>query len=435
MSTCKFCKSDMVGDGVSTVRHCPNAADVSNIEPDANPVYCESDANVRVHHPYSPSTLQSLEACPCYIGKQSAVEHERTTAGTRAHGVAESGEDDNRLSDEDAAAVAECLDFVEGHRVELEARRIRDASLTGREQPELLEIKEAYLPIDDVILPDGTLHTTAGYCDHALIAHCRTYAIMADWKYGRWFVTAAPENTQGIAYALGLFKKFPTLQRIQFFFKQPLLEHVSEAVFTREQIPALYLRIQTIVARAVAARQSGDFSSATPTVPVCNFCANLGKCPAVAAMIIRVSKKFHPLGVPDDVTPSALHSSRDTVQGLELAAVAACWAKAYKTQVTDRILRGEADIPPGHKIQTKADREIADAEKYKSIALRRLTPGQYEQSCTVVFGKVEGFIKDAAPRGSKKAAIETFNAELEAEGALVKGQPYSFLKAVSTKEE
>lgn len=377
----------------------------------------------RPHHRYSPSKLQSLEACPCYESKESKVVHERTTAGTKAHGVAESGVDDNSLSDDDAANAAECIDFIEGHR--------RTMELAGP----VLEIKEAYLPVDDVVLPDGTEHTTAGYCDHALVSHCRTHAIMADWKYGRWIVTAAPENTQGIAYCLGLFRMFPTLQRIRFFFKQPLLEHVSEATFTREQIPALYLRIQTIVARAVTARQAGDFKTAAPTVPVCNFCSHLGKCPAVAAIAIRVAKKFYPLGVPDSITPTELHSTRSTVAGLALASVVACWAKAYRTQVTDRIIRGEADIPPGHKIQIKSDRDVSDPEKYKTVALRRLTPEQYEKSCTVVFGKVEACIKDAAPRGSKKAAIDSFNAELVSEGAVVHGQPYSFLRAISTKDD
>lgn len=407
----------------------------------------------RAHHRYSPSKLQSLEACPCYSNREDAVVHERSAAGTKAHAVTESGIDDNTLSDDDASAAAECLDFVEHHRqlmladraraVEAEHQRLRNVELGDNNiddvaegsVSEVLEVKEVYLPIDDVVLPDGTLHTSAGYCDHAIISHCRTHAVMMDWKYGRWIVTAAPENTQGIAYSLGLFKKFPTLQRIRFFFKMPLLEHVSEAVFTRDQIPALYLRIQTIVARAVVAQQTGDFKTANPTVPVCNFCGNLGKCPAVAAIAIRVAKKFHPLGVPDDITPTALHSARDTVAGLALAGTVACWAKAYRTQTTDRILRMEADIPPGHKIQIKSDREVADPEKYKSVALRRLTPEQYEKSCTVVFGRVEGYIKDAAPRGTKKAAIDDFNTELETEGAIVKGQPYSFLKAVSTKDD
>jgi len=428
----------MVGDGISTVRHCPNAADISDIEPDANPVYCESDANVRVHHPYSPSTLQSLEACPCYIGKQSAVEHERTTAGTRAHGVAESGEDDNRLSDEDAAAAAECLDFVEHHRrlfEEARTRYIQEHKLCGCDP--VLEVKEAYLPIDDEVFPDAK-STTAGYVDHCVIDHTVTHAKLFDWKFGMWPVEDADNNLQGIAYVLGLAKRYPSLLRFEFFFKQPHLNSVSHACWSREQLPALYLRVQTVVARARAARAAilrDDWTGANPMVPACNFCGNLGRCPAVAAFACKVGNKFHPLAIPADITPSALHSTRDTLLGLQLASVVSVWAKAFKTQVTDRIIRGEADIPPGHTLQTRSERAIADVVRFREVALRHVTEQQLQDASTVGFGKIEDSIKEKAPRGAKKAAVESFNTELLDSGAVVREQPYTFLKATPEKKQ
>jgi hypothetical protein len=474
MSTCKNCGGKMIGDGLHTVPHCEHLDDVVfDIEPDANPVYCENEPEERKHHPYSPSTLQSLEACPCYIGKQSAVVHERTTAGTRAHGVVESGEDDNRLSDEDAAAAAECLDFVEHHRQLFEEARARavaarttelwgmdlgpgqetyDAQkFSEKEIPQVLEVKEAYLPVDDLEFRDwvpvlgpavgkyvDTKSTTAGYMDNSLIDHTGTHAKLFDWKFGNWPVEQADNNLQGIAYVLGLAKKYPKLNRFEFFFKQPHLNHISHAEWTREQLPALYLRVQVVVARARAARASilkGDWNAARPFVPACNFCGNIGRCPVVSAFICKVGNKFHPLAIPADITPSALHSSRDTVLGLQLASVVTVWAKAYKTQVTDRIIRGDADIPPDHILQTKQDREIADPVKYRDIALRYITEQQLQDASTIGFGKVEDAIKDKTPRGAKKAAIETFNKELLDSGAVRKEQPYTFLKAKPEKTE
>jgi hypothetical protein len=64
-----------------------------------------------------------------------------------------------------------------------------------------------------------------------------------------------------------------------------------------------------------------------------------------------------------------------------------------------------------------------------------MTPEEYEATLTPAFGSVEDVIKEKAPRGSKKAAIESFKASLEESGAVKKGQPYSFLRAVNTKDE
>lgn len=369
----------------------------------------------RPHHPDSPSGLGLKEACPCFENKQSEILHERTVAGTRGHAVAETGEDDNELSDEDAAAAVDCIQFVAQRRVLME----RSGPVT--------ELKEQYLAIDDE-------DTTAGYFDHALLNHNITYAEIIDFKFGRWHVTDAADNAQAISYTLGLFRAYPTLQQIRFFFKMPILEHVSEALFDRSQIPALYLRICTIVARAKSARTAGDFAAAAPHVGVCNFCKHLGQCPKVADFALKVGAKYYPLQIPSSVEPYAITTARDISLGLRLAQVLAGWCAAVKQTITHRILSQEADIPEGYVLQSKTEREVVDVEKYKQVALRRITQEQYNASCNPVFGRIEKHIKDAQPRGEKTAAIDAFNAELAAEGAVKEGAPFTFLKAVSIKD-
>jgi len=399
----------------------------------------------RKHHDFSPSTLASLEACPCYESQQAATPHERTVAGTKAHGVAESGIDDPTLSDEDAAHAADCLDFVEERRNLMEAARKKEVwrlavELAGNdshpdstyrdadeETPPVQELKEVYWPIDEQ-------HTTAGYADHVLVSHDGKRAEVLDWKFGRWKVADAKTNPQGIAYVLGVFHRFPLVELVTVFFKQPVLSHMTEAQFTRAQIPELFLRIRTIVERAKVARAAGDFEGANPGAPNCCFCKNIGRCPAVAKFALQVGSKFSPLQIPSEgITPSSLMNSRDTTLGLQLAQVLAVWSKSFRTQVTDRVLRGDADAPAGFKLTTRQTREVVDADKYKTIALRYLSPEQFEKSCEILFGKVEDWIKQAAPRGQKKAALENFNAELESEGAVAKSAPYAILKAVETE--
>lgn len=396
------------------------------------------DTETRAHHPYSPSSLQSTEACPCFKSKDS--KHIRTIIGTISHKVTETREDDNRLSDDDAAAAAECLDFYDSRvRMAIESR---EAALKGSKAavPEIIELMETELAVDDVVFPDGVKSTTAGFVDRVLIAHGRTYAELFDWKFGMWPVEKAENNLQGIAYTLGLLRKYPTLECVRFFFKQPNTGEITHSLFTRDMIPALYLRIQLVVARARKARglmATGDFSMANPTVPNCNFCANIAECTKVLDIALKVGKKFYPLQIPDDITPTAVHAGVDGELGMRLSGVMAVWSKAYRTRTTDRVIRGDAKCPEGHVITQRADREVVDPKKVREIALQYMTKEEFEALLPQEppFGPMEELISDKAPRGSKKAKVEEFQKQLMDSGAVKKGDPYTFLRALPKKDE
>lgn len=413
----------------------------------------------RVHHPYSPSQLQSLEACPCYRGREST--HERTTIGTIAHGVAESGQDDNRLDDYDAAAAAECLDFVEQRRqlfLEERGRAIAEiaSKLIGENRCDAadklvggcIEIKEEYLTIDDAqfketwISPlDGSKEevsfkgTTAGYIDHGFISWDRKHAEIYDWKFGFWPVEDAANNLQGLAYILGIFKKYKSLERVTFFFKQPHLDHVSSVTLTRADVPSVFLRIAVVVDKARIARKSGSFEAAIPRVPVCTFCANIGVCPKVASLVLKVASKFYPLEVPENITPTMVIEGKDATLCLRVAQIAGVWAAAIKTQTTNRVISGVIPPPPSYCIQKRQNREIVDPVKFKKTCLGYVTAEQYEQSCTPGFGKLEKVIQDKAPRGQKKHMVEEFGKSLMESGATKLGDPYVFLRAIPEKKK
>lgn len=396
-----------------------------------------NSTETRVHHPYSPSTLQSLEACPCYVGYNDVV-HERAIAGTLAHEVTESREDNQRLSDEDSEAAAECLDFYDG-RVRL-FHEERQLALIGNPYPEsveeVIELREVYLPIDDCVFADANA-TTAGYVDRAVISHDRVYAELFDWKFGFWPVEKAENNLQGISYALGLFKKYPRLLRVRFFFKLPHQHMLTEAMFTRAQVPELYLRVQAVVARARAARQSGDFATANPMIPACNFCANIGKCPRVLEFACKVGSKFYPIEIPEHITPTMAQDKHNTKLMLRLCAVLKIWSESAKRQTTDRILRGDADLPDGFVIASKTPRKLVNNKLYREITERFLTAEELrplDADNPLTFTAIESAINDKSPRGQKKATIERFRNSLESEGAVRDGDSYTFLRSVAERE-
>lgn len=403
----------------------------------------------RVHHPYSPSKLQYLETCPAYESRNTVSE--AATTGTKQHAVTESGIDDNTLGDDEAAAAAECMDFFERQKqllVEERARAIAQAREedevagvqpdNGSNFPQVTEFKEIYLPIDDekIKVDDGEnldvfIGTTAGYLDCGLISYDGKRAVLADWKFGAWAVEETKNNLQGIAYALGVFKAYPAVETVDFYFKQPKINGLSHAQWKRADVPALYLRVCTVVNRAIHARRLGCFSTAYPTVPGCNFCANIGRCPKVASLVLNVGKKFYPAEVPASLEPSDLEDPTQTAIGLRLAAIVQTWAEAFKRRVNDRILQGAAPVPPGYILSSARRREIVSEEVFKSVALRHLTEAEFTATLEMQFGKIEKAVSAKAPRGLKTAALETFKGELITEGAVKMGEPYAFLKVSS----
>lgn len=397
------------------------------------------DTETRAHHPYSPSSLQSIEVCGCFKSRSST--HIRTIIGTISHKVTETREDDNRLSDDDAAAAAECIDFYDGRlRLAIQARE--QAIAAGYELsytcPQVIELTESYLPIDDIKYDDAEA-TTAGFVDRVIITHDRTYAELFDWKFGMWPVEKAENNLQGIAYVLGLFRKYPTLKGARFFFKQPNTNVITNHYFARETVAAHYLRIVTVVERARKARAlatKGDWSMANPTIPNCLFCANIADCTKVLDIAVKVGNKFNPLMVPDDITPTKIHNSRDTKHGLALCAVLGTWATAYRGRITDRVVRRDADVPDGFTLATGSKRGVKDVQKLREVSQQYLTKEEYDAllSQEPPFGALEQAVQDKAKRGQKAATLREFQTKMLESGAVEKGEPYTYLKAVAKSD-
>jgi hypothetical protein len=74
-------------------------------------------------------------------------------------------------------------------------------------------------------------------------------------------------------------------------------------------------------------------------------------------------------------------------------------------------------------------------EKFREVTLKHIPEEAYNKICKPPgLTKIEEIISDNAPRLGKGKAVEIFREALVSEGAVQKGQPYTFLRAVSTKE-
>lgn len=388
-------------------------------------------ANERPHHAFSPSTLQYREACPYYEPIQGNG-NKASEDGTRQHNAADSGEDDQRLSDQQASAVAACMRYTES---------------VAAKYPGGTIIREQYLPIDKEVVRYQTWEgvenvikgTTAGYLDWGVVSTCRKKAEIVDYKFGQWAVEPTENNLQGMSYLLGLFLLFRDLEEVTVHFFLPHRDEIDVHTFKRSEFTGMILRIRTVVLRSIQARLNfvkdpNAFKNATPNIGACVFCANVGRCDAVADFALVIGKKFAPLHVPKEITPSLLREARDTGEGLRVASVIEAWCKAYRSQASRKAIEEDGFTPEGYILVSSQDREIVDNKKFREIARKYLTDEEIDSVISIPITTIEELIKNKAERGFKEATREEFDAALKEAKAVVMGAEKAYLKMDKKKK-
>jgi hypothetical protein len=362
----------------------------------------------RVHHKTSPSTLQAREACTHWT--TSDFVSDAAAAGTRQHEAVDKRSLAGLPTDEEATAVTNCIEFANS----VEAEFAEKAKAGGGKY---VHLNEAYVHVDDQ-------DTSAGYFDEAFIYGDE--AALIDYKFGQWEVEPAENNLQGYAYALGLWNKYPKLQKVTVYFVMPYLDTIEAATFTREQAKDMLLRIQTVVARSNA--KVGD---PTPSFLACYGCGNKAACPALAKIAVKVSEKFAPLKTPKEFDPMKVADPEEAVKGYMLSTLMASWAQAFKGRVTNLAVEDETFLPPGYKVISSADRIITDPKK----AFQTLLPvlGEDKLWSMLKFGisNIEKAVKENAPRGEKTAQAAAVVESLEALNLIDRDEEKVYLRAVT----
>lgn len=373
----------------------------------------------RAHHPYSPSKLQYLEVSPCYCSDEKKVS-QKSLDGTAQHDAAEEhvNIDDPALTDTQAGAVAMCKSY-------------RDGIIA--KYPGAIVIKEEYLPVDDCRITNSrgvVFHgTTAGYLDVAILSADKKRAEILDWKFGAWSVEPAENNLQGMAYLLGLYHKFPTLEEVTVHFVLPHREEIDVHTFKKPQFEEMLLRVKTVVARAHFAQTKGDFSACKVMTPCCMFCGNKAICDKLAETVLKVGNKYSPVKIPENVTPSLFLDPKTATQSMEIAQLMEAWAKAVRAQITAKSIEDDAWTPDGYKLKSRADSEIVDQAKFVAL-LKSLgvTDARLEQCKKFNLTATNKAVADLNPRGEKEKAVIKFREQALLDGALVKESPIYFLE-------
>jgi hypothetical protein len=328
------------------------------------------------------------------------------------------------MSDEEYAAVALALDILQ------ETIRKYELFANGQHLAATV-LTEQYLPIDDLD-NGGWEGTTGGFADKVILdPHWRRGKVL-DWKFGKFAVEPAVNNTQGIAYALGLVeyvrrRKGWILDEVSVEFVSPHIEERSEHTFYKADFEGLYTRLRLIVERALLGTKqadAGDFSLARPNTSGCMFCGRLATCTKAAETFISISKKYDPLETPEvDVRGLATPDARTARNLILLAGIGAKWASETRKRITERALLEGGIVPEGFRLQATYPRKVLNAREFFDFVKRILDGKETEDSLWTLLDlpltPVEDLIKKHAPRGQKEAAVDAFS-DQAIEAGLVK---------------
>ena len=383
----------------------------------------------RGHHPDSPSSLQASEACPAFQNEQR--ESQASLDGTLQHKATETRDLSILEGNEEfESAVTKAIAYEDAVIAQFNLERIPHTVLR--------EVQLVVGSLEPAIDEQGGIHKgiTSGFPDTVVLGETR--AAIVDFKFGRVPVTPAKDNVQGITYALGLFEESSKLNEVEVHFFAPHQNWSAEDQrkkyvykFLRSDVPALELRVRTIIARKHVASEQvarNDWSSARPAHNNCLWCSRKGSCHKVAALIIQANEKYHDLEVPAEIKEYRLSRPDQVAAAYRFANQLESICKAVKQRCTDAAITEDMK-PDGFIVVKMAKREVKSVKSVLEIAERHGLPVDTAlELLTVPITEMEKAIKATAAKGLGAAKVRAFAAELAENGATVLGKPFYFLR-------
>jgi len=379
------------------------------------------DHSSRGHAKFSPSQLKYLKQCSAYQGTDGT--NPAAERGTRIHEALEA-QDPSALHDEEELNIySEIVD---------EETNIVSAAFSDSE-PDI--IREIVLDIEHDAQTEqwGTL-------DFFAITKDRTKGLAIDYKTGWGGVDSPYNNMQARSYTLGLFQKYPELQKVTFVFLLPVRGEVLSGVFMREEMGSLREEVSTIIHNAEITRpkwESGqpELEELNPGVD-CRFCRYENKCPALGAVAVNVASRYikeheDDLGKHADLLPDGPISSKeiDDPEILEKLYVTAIvvmkWAEGIKHKVLNLALEDGDEQFENLKLRSLgAKKTTLDGNALIELGVKHgLTKEEiidWEQA--VPFSRVVELAKKKAPKGKKAGVARDLENEALEEQIVEKGK-------------
>lgn len=390
-----------------------------NVSPtvDANQAATTAPEERPAHAKHGPSTLKYKEICPGWKSREGTNRAAET--GTRVHEAVEK-EDPSLLHDDwDRMLYERCLEalghIVRKHRMDKPGENHKEITL-------------------DIDLGDGL--ATYGTADRLMVRG--NEAVMIDWKTGRGQIDDASVNTQAQAYTLGVFQRFPEVDRVHFWFVIPQRDEVSFHTYTREDVPRITLRLSTVIRRAEAVERVWDARGGMPSdmlnphSGVCDWCSNQWRCKAVTEKVLDLARKYGTDGLP---VPAKVHGSEtdnpeDMAALLRLLPVVERWAEGVKSRAKQMVFEEALEIPGFEGKEKAGPRTVSSALAAWEAVKDSMTLEDFLATIgTVSFNDLARHVYDNAPKGAKTKAKNALEAKLSDLGVLEFKPPVKYLQA------
>jgi hypothetical protein len=382
------------------------------------------DTQTRAHHPDSPSSLQSSEACPGFLNEQR--ESEAAAKGTLQHKAAEVRDLTVLGGDEDMEnAVTKCINYEDDIMAEFK------------------QVGAGYEILREVKLRAADDDLTEGFPDTVIVGEYN--AVICDWKFGRVAVTETKRNLQGMSYALGLFRLRPKLKQVTVIFYAPYQGWSKDAqrikyvhTFAREDNPEMECRIRVVIARKHEAYKqiaNGNWEMCVAKHDLCIWCARKALCPKVGQLVLRANEKYHDIEVPAVLKEWKLSTPQQVADAYRFANQLTTICDAVKKRCVEASLIEDLK-PENFTLIKSAHRKVKSVRGFLRVARECGIPlREALEKLSVSFKPFEEALKAKAVKGKGAAALREFNGKLDESGITEKGTPFYFLREAKTPAE
>lgn len=328
------------------------------------------------HHPFSPSSIDRIKACPGSWFMQQGMpreESDEADEGTMLHDRVATG-DLSGLTAEQEELIHACEDRLEE---------------IGWGEAEIIHEKplEIYGSDGDV-LTSGTADVVVLHRDAS--GKVETVDII-DWKFGRTPVKEVSRNFQLAAYALGAMQLYG-VSECNAHIIQPRIHAESEYCFTK---PAnIQYNIEQMIKRAKAdtiVLEAGEH---------CKYCRAKSKCPAFARV-------FEAVDVPNE---DALTNPETLLELWNKSKVVEKYIDKIKEAV-EAYVTEHGELGGWHWKEKPGNREIKDVSALMNRVGDIITPDEFYGACKVSVAAIVGLLVDKLTAETKAQGIKATKAE------------------------
>jgi len=362
----------------------------------------------RGHAEFSPSSLKYVKGCAAYHGKDGSSP--AAEMGTRIHEALEVRDPSALHNEEELDLYNRCAD--------MEDEYLADVFGDTKGTEEFFEVQV------DVEL-DGT--STYGTCDRLTVSKDGSYAVLADYKTGISTIDKPHENMQAIAYTIGVFQKFPDLQKITFSFYVPQRHSTPlSGDFDRSELNDLIDMLSNVIKEGERVRpmwgggQCPPVGECNPTQN-CRFCKHEDRCPALGGLVLDVASNLK----RKDFTNIDIEAVDDPASVEELwniSKIVEAWAKRLRSRAMEMAHDG-AEFPNLKLSSMGAPSKVVDNHKFIEIASDMgVETDELLDIATFAVTKTAKLVGSTADKGEKGQKSAEFLDACKDAGALEKQQ-------------